>query len=85
LEHAHLPSNRYHARPCARARVAVSSLWISQLCRCTPQVIKKLGSDTDFISKETTRLKKMMDDGSVKAGKKDQFGRRLNALSSFKA
>ena len=49
------------------------------------QVIKKIGADADFVTKEATRLKKMMDDGSVKEGKKDQFGRRLNALSSFKA
>ena len=43
----------------------------------------KASADADFVSKETTRLKKMMDDGSVKAEKKAQFGRRLNMLSSF--
>merc|ERR1712129_88560 len=33
--------------------------------------------DADFVTKEVSRLKKMMDDGSVKADKKSQFGRRL--------
>ena len=53
---------------------------ISQLSR---QVMTKAAADTGFIEKETARLKKMMDDGSVKAAKKEQFGRRLNMLSSF--
>jgi endoplasmic reticulum protein 29 len=48
------------------------------------KVMKKLSADADFVSKEVTRLQKMMDDGSVKAAKKESFGRRLNALSSFK-
>ena len=40
--------------------------------------------ETDgFVAKETGRLQKMIDDGSVKASKKEQFGRRLNILSSF--
>jgi len=47
------------------------------------KVMTKGAADADFVSKETTRLKKMMDDGSVKASKKEQFGRRLNMLSSF--
>merc|ERR1712083_512124 len=47
------------------------------------KVATKLQADSGFIPKETARLKKMMDDGSVKANKKEQFGRRLNVLSSF--
>jgi len=43
----------------------------------------KLAEKSDFIAKETERLQKMIDDGSVKANKKEQFGRRLNILSSF--
>ena len=47
------------------------------------QVMTKAAKDAEFVSKEVTRLTKMMDDGSVKADKKTQFGRRLNMLSSF--
>jgi len=43
----------------------------------------KGAADAGFVAKETARLKKMIEDGSVKASKKDQFGRRLNMLSSF--
>lgn len=43
----------------------------------------KAAADTGFVDKESARLKKMMDDGSVKASNKDSFGRRLNMLSSF--
>ncbi len=43
----------------------------------------KLNDKSDFVTKETERLQKMIDDGSVKANKKEQFGRRLNILSSF--
>ena len=45
--------------------------------------MSKASADTGFVTKEVARLKKMMDDGSVKADKKTQFGRRLNMLSSF--
>ena len=47
------------------------------------KVMTKASDAADFVTKETARLKKMMDDGSVKADKKAQFGRRLNMLSSF--
>ena len=47
------------------------------------KVMTKASADAEFVTKETARLKKMMDDGSVKADKKAQFGRRLNMLSSF--
>jgi endoplasmic reticulum protein 29 len=47
------------------------------------KVMTKLAASKDFVSKETERLKKMIDDGSVKPAKKEQFGRRLNILSSF--
>merc|ERR1719378_1266873 len=47
------------------------------------KAMQKLSKDKEFIAKETTRLNKMMDDGSVKANKKEQFGRRLNVLNSF--
>jgi len=48
------------------------------------KVMTKLAASKEFVTKETERLQKMIDDGSVKAAKKDQFGRRLNILSSFK-
>merc|ERR1719198_2667009 len=44
---------------------------------------KVVATGGDFVKKETDRLQKMVDDASVKASKKDQFGRRLNILSSF--
>ena len=48
------------------------------------KVMKKVvDGGEEFVSKEMKRLTKMMEDGSVKADKKEQFGRRLNALSSF--
>jgi endoplasmic reticulum protein 29 len=47
------------------------------------KVMTKTSADSGFVTKETARLKKMQDDGSVKADKKAQFGRRLNMLSSF--
>merc|ERR1719284_301972 len=47
------------------------------------KVMTKLAASKDFVKKETDRLQKMIDDGSVKASKKEQFGRRLNILSSF--
>jgi endoplasmic reticulum protein 29 len=49
------------------------------------KVMTKLSEKADFVAKETERLQKMIDDGSVKATKKEQFGRRLNILSSFTA
>ena len=47
------------------------------------KVMTKAAKDAEFVKKEVSRLTKMMDDGSVKADKKSQFGRRLNMLSSF--
>lgn len=47
------------------------------------KVMGKVAEKADFVAKETERLQKMIDDGSVKAAKKEQFGRRLNILSSF--
>ncbi len=47
------------------------------------KVMTKAGGDADFITKESTRLTKMMGDASVKPSKKEQFSRRLNVLSSF--
>jgi endoplasmic reticulum protein 29 len=47
------------------------------------KVMGKVADKADFVAKETERLQKMIDDGSVKAAKKEQFGRRLNILSSF--
>merc|ERR1711959_224181 len=47
------------------------------------KVMTKAAKDAEFVSKEVTRLTKMMDDGSVNADEKTQFGRRLNMLSSF--
>merc|ERR1712087_768311 len=39
------------------------------------KVMQKFSADTEFVTKESTRLKRMMEDGSVKASKKEQFGR----------
>jgi endoplasmic reticulum protein 29 len=47
------------------------------------KVMTKGEKDADFVTKESARLKKMIDDASVKEDKKAQFGRRLNMLSSF--
>lgn len=47
------------------------------------KVMQKISENDGFVAKETERLQKMIDDGSVKADKKTQFGRRLNILSSF--
>lgn len=47
------------------------------------KLMSKISEKADFVAKETERLQKMIDDGSVKAAKKEQFGRRLNILSSF--
>ena len=47
------------------------------------KVMTKLSASKEFITKESERLQKMIEDGSVKANKKEQFGRRLNILSSF--
>jgi endoplasmic reticulum protein 29 len=47
------------------------------------KVMGKVIATDDFVKKETDRLQKMIEDGSVKATKKEQFGRRLNILSSF--
>jgi len=47
------------------------------------KVMNKASADAEFISKETKRLQKMIDDASVKPAKKEQFGRRLNVLTSF--
>jgi len=49
------------------------------------KVMGKIDKAADFVEKETARLTKMLDDGSVAAAKKAQFGKRLNALSSFSA
>ena len=54
-----------------------------QLPGAMAQVMTKAADDDGFVGKETARLNKMMDDGSVKPSKKEQFGRRLNMLSSF--
>jgi len=47
------------------------------------KVMTKAAGDDAYLGKESARLQKMIDDGSVKAAKKEQFGRRLNVLSSF--
>jgi endoplasmic reticulum protein 29 len=47
------------------------------------KVFTKLSANAEFVGKEKERLQKMIDDGSVKPAKKEQFGRRLNILSSF--
>ena len=47
------------------------------------KVMQKASEKGDFVTKETERLQKMIEDGAVKADKKKDFGRRLNILSSF--
>jgi len=47
------------------------------------KVMGKAAASSDFVGKEKERLQKMIDDASVKPAKKEQFGRRLNILSSF--
>lgn len=47
------------------------------------KVMKKMAADDEFIGKEVKRLRKMMDDSSLSQKKRDEFSRRLNALSSF--
>ena len=39
------------------------------------KVMGKVAEKPDFVGKETERLQKMIDDGAVKANKKEQFGR----------
>lgn len=75
-----------HAAVLAKAEAAIADVdpKDADVAKYYVKVIKKIATETDFVTKETTRLTKMMDDGSVKAAKKEQFGRRLNALSSFK-
>mmetsp|Transcript_36460 Transcript_36460/g.85187 ORF Transcript_36460/g.85187 Transcript_36460/m.85187 type:complete len:89 (+) Transcript_36460:576-842(+) len=66
-----------------RAAICAPVGHVQSCSRCTAQVMQKFSADTEFVTKESTRLKRMMEDGSVKASKKEQFGRRLNVLSSF--
>jgi endoplasmic reticulum protein 29 len=47
------------------------------------KVMQKASEKGNFVTKETERLQKMIEDGAVKADKKKDFGRRLNILSSF--
>jgi len=49
------------------------------------KVMDKAISDEAFLGKETARLRKIVDDGSLSQNKREQFSRRLNALSSFTA
>ena len=62
-------------------KVAASST--EETAKYYVKVMTKAAADGDFVEKENARLKRMMEDGSVKADKKAQFGRRLNVLSSF--
>jgi len=68
----------------AKAEAAAAGL-TEDTAKYYVKVMTKFSSDKEFITKESSRLKKMMDDGSVKASKKEQFGRRLNVLTSFQA
>eukprot|EP00966_Prymnesium_polylepis_P255953 5912894-Prymnesium_polylepis.2 len=85
---------RPRLRPAEATRVAVSRRPSVRQTRMKPsrvaafpramaQVMTKGADDAGFVGKEMARLTKMMDDGSVKPAKKEQFGRRLNMLSSF--
>ena len=57
--------------------------WNADSAKYYVKVMTKATDKADFLTKEVERLQKMIDDGSVKANKKEQFGRRLNILSSF--
>jgi len=67
----------------AQAAAAGASEKDADAAKYYVKVMTKLSASDDFVTKETDRLQKMIDDGSVKATKKEQFGRRLNILSSF--
>jgi len=69
----------------SKAEAALAQLGGEDTAKYYVKVMQKLKEDTEFIGKETARLQKMMDDGSVKPAKKEQFGRRLNVLTSFVA
>ena len=66
-----------------KAEAAAGTVDDKEAAKYYLKLMTKAAADADFLTKENTRLKKMMDDGSVKAAKKEQFGRRLNMLSSF--
>ena len=65
------------------SEVEQDELWASVDAIARAKTPFKIAEKGDFVAKETERLQKMSDDGSVKAAKKEQFGRRLNILSSF--
>jgi endoplasmic reticulum protein 29 len=67
----------------AEAAAAKASEKDADAAKYYVKVMTKASAASDFIGKETERLQKMIDDGSVKPTKKEQFGRRLNILSSF--
>jgi len=75
-------SAKYYVKVCRECR-GFHMLQHKHSLSCLPQVMTKAAADDTFLTKETARLKKMMEDGSVKPTKKEQFGRRLNMLSSF--
>jgi endoplasmic reticulum protein 29 len=67
----------------AQAALSAAAEKDSDSAKYYVKVMTKAAATKDFVTKEVDRLQKMIDDGSVKATKKDQFGRRLNILSSF--
>jgi len=75
-----LPSQPLFASP---SLSRTPDLNVYYLARYYLKVMGKLSADGGFLAKETARLQKMVDDKAVKPAKKEQFGRRLNVLTSF--
>ena len=49
------------------------------------KIMHKIVSEGDsFIDKETTRVKKIMDDGKISEAKKKQLEQRINILNVFR-
>lgn len=72
------------AKAAAQTAAAAASENDAESAKYYCKVMEKgSGDPAAFVKKEATRLEKMLADGSVKATKKEQFGRRLNILSSF--
>lgn len=63
--------------------IATAQTFTDEAGKYYAKVMAKIDANADFAAKEVARLTKMLDDGSVAANKKAQFGKRLNALSSF--
>ena len=68
----------------AEGLLAAAAAGDAEYAKYYVKVMTKSVDNAGFVAKEGDRLQKMIDDASVKPNKKEQFGRRLNILSSFK-